>query len=278
MFRAAPFKPRMATPSRARDASSGVFRFSVAYFLVALVLLYVTAPFVQSVRNGILIEAVLVTLVLLSAVLAVSGRRRTLWWAIGFAVPTLVEKWVNYWRPDLLPPQVSLGAGLVFIGFIVLRLLDFILRAPRVNAEILCAGVATYLLLGLLWAFAYLLVERLVPDSFAFTFGSTASRSLEGFNSLYFSITTLATSGYGDIVPVSGLARMLAMTESMVGLFYVTLLIARLVALYSSQGPSDDASEPLVLSDHRLAADADGPKPRSESQQILDSTTSAGKD
>ncbi|MDG4596014.1 MAG: potassium channel family protein [Candidatus Contendobacter sp.] len=278
MFRAAPFKPRMATPSRARDASSGVVRFSVAYFLVALVLLYVTAPFVQSVRNGILIEAVLMTLVLLSAVLAVSGRRRTLWWAMVFAVPALVEKWVNYWWPDLLPPQVSLGMGLVFIGFILLCLLGFILRAPRVNSEILCAGVATYLLLGLLWAFAYLLVERLAPDSFAFTVGPPTSRSLAGFNSLYFSITTLATSGYGDIVPVSNLARMLAMTESMVGLFYVTLLIARLVSLYSSQGLSDDASEPLVLSDNRLAADTDGPKPRSESQQIPDSTTFAGKD
>ncbi|MCU0807263.1 MAG: potassium channel family protein [Candidatus Contendobacter sp.] len=107
---------------------------------------------------------------------------------------------------------------------------------------ILCAGVATYLLLGLLWAFAYQLVDRLVPDSFAFTVGPSSSRSLEGFNSLYFSITTLATSGYGDIVPVSGLARMLAMTESVAGLLYVALLIARLVALYSSQGLANDAN------------------------------------
>jgi hypothetical protein len=42
-----------------------------------------------------------------------------------------------------------------------LRLLAFILRASQVNSEILCAGIATYLLLGLLWAFAYLLVDRL---------------------------------------------------------------------------------------------------------------------
>lgn len=237
----------MATPLPAEDASAGAFRFSVAYFLAALVLLYVTAPFVQSVRNGILIEAVLMTLVLLSAVLAVSGRRRTLVWAMVFAVPALVEKWVNYWQPDLLPPQASLWTGLAFIGFIVLRLLGFILRAPRVNSEILCAGVATYLLLGLLWAFAYRLVDRLVPDSFAFTVGPSSSRSLAGFNSLYFSITTLATSGYGDIVPVSGLARMLAMTESVAGLLYVALLIARLVALYSSQGLANDANPPAEL-------------------------------
>jgi uncharacterized protein (UPF0261 family) len=45
--------------------------------------------------------------------------------------------------------------------------------------------------------------------------------------------TTLSTVGYGDIVPVSGIALMLAMVEAVSGMFYVTLLIARLVSLYS---------------------------------------------
>ena len=110
-----------------------------------------------------------------------------------------------------------------FFWFIILSLLAFILRAFQVNSKILCTGVATYLLLGLPWAFPCLLVERLVPDSFAFTVGPADGHPLDGFNSLYFSITTLATSGYGEIVPVSGLARMLVMTESVVGLLYLSL-------------------------------------------------------
>jgi hypothetical protein len=57
---------------------------------------------------------------------------------------------------------------------------------------------------------------------------------LNHFNTLYFSFTTLSTVGYGDIVPVSGIARILAMSEAVFGMFYVTLLIARLVALYSA--------------------------------------------
>lgn len=235
----------MATPLPAVDTNAGIVRFSVAYFLAALVLLYVTAPFIQGMQNGVLIESVLMTLVLLSAVLAVSGRRGVLIWAIVFAIPALAEKWVNYGWPELLHPQASLWTGLVFISFIVLRLLNFILKAPQVNSDILCAGVATYLLLGLLWAFAYRLVDRSVPDSFAYTVGPFASHSLQGFNSLYFSITTLATSSYGGILPVSGLARMLAMSESMVGLLYVALLISRLVALYSTPNFSGDANPAL---------------------------------
>jgi voltage-gated potassium channel len=131
------------------------------------------------------------------------------------------------------------GGGLLFIGFVVLEFLRFILRAPRVDFEVLCAGIATYLMLGLLWSFAYILVDRLVPDSFIFTVGPVSSRSMNDFNALYFSFTTLSTIGYGDIIPVSGVARMLAMAEAVFGMFYVTLLIARLVSLYSSQSPRE---------------------------------------
>jgi hypothetical protein len=125
----------------------------------------------------------------------------------------------------------------------VVHLFSFIFRAPRIDSEVLCASVAAYLLLGLLWAFAYILVYRLVPDAFAFTDASAVNRSLEGFNSLYFSITTLSATGFGDIIPVSGLARILAMTEAIVGLFYMALLISRLVGLYAS-APADERSDP----------------------------------
>ena len=110
-----------------------------------------------------------------------------------------------------------------------LQFLRFILRAPRVDFGVLCAGIATYLMLGLLWSFAYILVDGLVPNSFVFTVGPTSSHSMNHFNALYFSFTTLSTVGYGDIVPLSGAARMLAMVEAVFGMFYVTLLIARLV-------------------------------------------------
>ena len=212
----------------------GAYQFSVGYFLAALVMTLIISPFIEQLPGGTLIEALLLTLVLLSATMAVSGRRRTVTWAMALAMPALVGKWVNYWRPDLMPPEVFLSAGLLFIAFIMLHLFRFILHAPRVNSEILCASVAIYLMLGLLWAFAYTLVARMVPDSFAFTVGPASSHLMHGFTSLYFSFVTLSTVGYGDIIPVSGVARLLAIAEATSGMFYVTLLIARLVALYSS--------------------------------------------
>ena len=226
-----------------RPAAGAVFRegasrFSFAYFLAALSLLFVTSPFIDELQSGIIIESILLTLVLFSAVLAIGGRRSTLFWAAALAAPALAAKWFNHLRPDLLPPEVFLGAGMLFITFVALHIFGFILRTPRVTSEVLYAGISNYLMLGLLWSFAYLLIARVNPDAFFFTVGPVASRAMTGFNSYYFSFATLTTLGYGDIIPVSRVARMMAASEAVTGLFYVTMIIARLVALYSSERPA----------------------------------------
>jgi hypothetical protein len=229
---------------RGTDAK-GVFRFSVAYFLCALILNILVSPFVDVFRGGFLVETALITLVLLSALLAIGGRLRTLVGAV-LVAPALVGEWLIYWRPDLPFFVVVRASGLLFIGFVVLQFLRFIVRAPRVDFEVLCAAIATYLMLGLLWSIAYTLLDRLVPDSFIFTVGPVSSHSMKGFNALYFSFTTLSTVGYGDIVPVSGAARMLAIVEAVFGMFYVTLLIARLVSLYSSKSPLEAVNSEIA--------------------------------
>jgi hypothetical protein len=219
-------------------AQEGVRRLSVARFLIALGVWLVCVPFMDQLPYGDLIEASLITLVLLSAVMAVGGRRRTLIAAAVLVTPALVAKWIDHFQPDAIPREFVLVTAIVFSGFVVVHLLVFILRAPWVNAEVLCAAVATFLMMGLLWAFAYILVARLVPNSFVFTVGSEANRSMTVLEALYFSFGTL-TNYYGDIIPVSRAARTLAMVQATAGLFYMAVLISRLVSLYSGDRPAE---------------------------------------
>jgi len=224
-------QPKPGTPPLRRP---GVLRFSAVELLVALTLLFVVSPFVEDLKNGDIIEAVLMSIVLASAVLAVGASRRTLIVASLLLLPALLGKWINHFRPDLLPPHAFLLAGGVFLVFIVIHLLRFILRAPRVNSEVLCAAISVYLLLGLLWVLAYLLVAQINPDAFAFTAGPASKHTMNGFTAFYFSFATMTTVGYGDIIPVSNEARMLAVMQAVTGMFYVAILISRLVALYSA--------------------------------------------
>jgi hypothetical protein len=202
--------------------------------LVALALFFIWAPFVEEIEGGELIVSALFSLVLLAGVVAVADSKRVLVIAIVLAIPAIAGRWMNHFRPDLVPPHVFLTAGLILIAFVVANLLRFVLRAPSVNADVLCASISAYLMLGLMWTLAYWLVDQLTPGG-AFSFNTNGgTRSINGFTGFYFSFITLSTVGYGDITPVSRMARWLAAMEAMTGLLYVAVLIARLVALYST--------------------------------------------
>src|SRR5213080_2567843 len=218
----------------------GMDRFSTVQLLVALAVLLIAAPFVEELEGGHLILSVLLSLVLLAAVVAVAKRKRSLVIALALAVPALTVRWINHFRPDLVHPAVFLVFALLLLAFVIGHLLYFILHAPVVTVEVLCASIAAYLMLGLTWSVAYWLVDQLTPGG-AFSFNtSRGAQSMNGFTGFYFSFITLSTVGYGDITPVSQAARWLAAMEAMTGLLYVAVLIARLVSLYSAP-KSDDS-------------------------------------
>jgi voltage-gated potassium channel len=219
-------------------------RYSAVQLLIALGLLFISAPLVEDLPRGDLIEALLLTLVMVSAVLAVGGRRKSLVVALVLLAPALVGKWINSLRPDLLHPAVFLAASVAFFAFVVVRLLVFIVRTPRVDANVLCAGISGYLMLGLLWTPAYLTVARLNPTAFTLPSSPGAPATLDAFSAFYFSFITLCTVGYGDIAPVSKAARMLTVMEALIGLFYTAVLISRLVSLHSSTAPADEGGRP----------------------------------
>jgi hypothetical protein len=207
---------------------------STVQLLIALALFFIAAPFVEEIEGGQLIVSILFSFVLIAAVLAVSERKRVLVIALVLAIPAVVCRWIDHFRPDLVPPPVFLVGGLMLIAFVIANLLRFILRAQSVNTEVLCASISAYLMLGLMWTMAYWLVDQLTPGG-AFSFNVNAgTQSMNEFNAFYFSFVTLSTVGYGDITPVSRIARWLAAMEAMTGMLYVAVLIARLVALYRS--------------------------------------------
>ena len=104
--------------------------------------------------------------------------------------------------------------------------LRFAMRGNKVDAEHLFAALSAYLLAGIYFGLLYWALEQLHPGTFA---ASDFSRS----GAIYFSFVTLATLGYGDIVPRSEIARGLAVVEAVGGQLFLAVLVARLLSLYS---------------------------------------------
>jgi Ion channel len=221
----------------------GRHRLSVAHLLAALTALFVVMPFVDRLHYGELVESVVFTLALLTAVNAVGGRRRTRIAAAVLAVPALVARWLTHLWPDSLVNELSLLAAAIFVAFVIVHLFRFVVSAPVVNAEVLCAAISVYLLFAVAYSFLYSLVAWFDPKAFNFTAPAESGNTMRGFTAVYYSLETLTMLAFGDILPASNVARMLTLVQATAGIFYMAILVARLVGIYSSQPPADQARQ-----------------------------------
>lgn len=223
----------MSIPHPSRSSNAAV------WLLAALGLLFLLTPFLQALPRGDLLEAVLLSLIMIFGVLALDAQGWTLAVALLLVFPALTAKWLSYVQPGLGSSLLFLILSTVFFILVVVHLLRRHLQARRVDTNTLCAGLSGYLILGLLWVPVYLLVSQL--DTHAFVLGpeTKPNATMDGFTAFYFSFITLCTVGYGDVVPVSRVARMCAIIEAIAGLFYVAVFISRLVAIYSTNAPGN---------------------------------------
>lgn len=116
-----------------------------------------------------------------------------------------------------------------FYLLLVVALFRRVTQERPVTGELLYGLCSLYLNFVLVFAFAYNLIEQLWPNSF----NGTALLHLDSF--IYFSMITLTTIGYGDIVPVLPLARLLAGAEAIMGALFIALAVARGLSLMNDR-------------------------------------------
>ncbi len=123
-------------------------------------------------------------------------------------------------------------ANLTLLLLTTSLILKRVLVVEASNFDTLCGAAAIYLMLGITWTSFFSLISLVYPDAFL----GLRDDVLERWNDLmYFSFTTLTTLGYGDIAPSNTVARIWATLEAVTGTLYLTILVARLVAIYSRE-------------------------------------------
>jgi hypothetical protein len=212
---------------------ASTFRQRCFYLLAGLVLLLAVTPFVHTAAGAELAN-VLSAIVVVTAVVA-AGRSRTAL-AIGavLAVPTLLFQFVGLVADDRRYLALSFVSGATLYLVAAVYLLRYVLRRDVLTLDKLYGAAATYLLLGVAWAYLYAILQHLEPGSFALG-GAPVEPNLRDL--VYFSFTVLTTAGFGDYTPVRPLVRSLVVFEQLAGVLYVAILIARLAGSYSPAEP-----------------------------------------
>jgi len=132
------------------------------------------------------------------------------------------------------PSKVAPGLFMFLLVAIFILLVRWLIRASYIGSEVLCAAICGYLMVGIIWTGFYTFVSREDPKalSLAPDIWIHQGNSIPISDLLYFSFTTLTTTGFGDITPTNPLIRMATVLEAIVGTFYNTIIIARFVGLY----------------------------------------------
>jgi hypothetical protein len=121
------------------------------------------------------------------------------------------------------------AANLIEIGLFVVAMaavLRRVVTAGKVSSRTILGAISVYASLGLLFTWAYVLIDRIEGGGF---FGAV---SVQGSDFLFFSYTTLTTTGYGDLVPTGQFGRMISGLEMMLGQIFLVTLVAGLVSLW----------------------------------------------
>jgi hypothetical protein len=167
---------------------------------------------------------------LVAAVLAVSGRKLRHAAIVALALALAARPGAAWLEQRQLADAVLVVWGVLAL-LAVAGALRFAMQGLEVAREKVCAALSAYLLAGFCFGQLYWVLERFVPGSLS-EGGQLADGSIALATTLYFSFVTLASLGYGDVLPMSDPARGLAIVEVVGGQLYLAVLVARLVSAW----------------------------------------------
>jgi hypothetical protein len=216
--------------NRPRDVVKG----RAIYVLALIVLLNMLYPitsgndplaliFYQVLYAGLFVVGIFIT----------SDSRAHVVWSASIAVIWFVAAVIYSLDPtDYWKIQITYVILLIFHVTIIGVLMRYIFVAEKVTADVIYTACAVYFLLSFFFVPVYGMLETALPGSFV---DNTLGMPVQWQQFVYYSLITLSTAGYGDILPASMWARMLAGLEATIGVLYVAILVARLVSLYDGQ-------------------------------------------
>ena len=209
-------------------------KFSENRFLILLVLILSTivlTPFLDHFLETKILMDIFLTVLFFSIIFAIRSKRSHLIIASILVLPLVLSTWSYYFYYSTQLSLLTRIFGALFFGYAVIIILQMIARSTEITRETIFAAIVAYLLIALMWAFIYMILEMVVPGSFSFPDKSIRAETMH-FE--YFSFVTITTLGYGDVIPLTNRASALALLEALIGQIYLVVLVAWLVGMYVS--------------------------------------------
>jgi len=202
------------------------------WLTLALVLLIVSGAITREFEGGLalrLLQGSSVVLLALS-LLSLRARRRWMAWLIGLIGLMLVSAVLRGATDSDLFDTSFLLLMAAFLLVAAWLVAEQVLLTGSVDLNTVVGSIALYLLIGQVFAIVYTVLLEYSPTALSGIMPGPWYHLLSQAN--YFSLVTLATTGYGDIHPQAPLAQAIAAIEGVIGVFYMALVVASLVGAF----------------------------------------------
>lgn len=213
---------------------SSRFYGRVGYLLVLVAVLNFGYPLTLYMGGlGNLLFLLAYTLMFVIGVLVTSEDKKHFIQTSIAAVVWMVCAVVSFFAPSsdsatIISQVVIIPAQLLM----TIALLRYIYTSKVVNANVMMTAITVYIFIAAMFTPLYVIVSRLDVNAFVDNGLGVAPQWQQ---LVYFSFVTLATLGYGDVLPLNAWARSLATVEGMLGVLYIALIMGRLIGVYSQE-------------------------------------------
>jgi len=197
--------------------------------LICLIIIIFFYPFLSTHR--VLLRDIIFTAIIVCGTFSLDFAAKTRGILIASGAVAILLTWLNYFFVNDVVGLISFLSFFCFNMFITIFMVRHIFRSKQVTVTIIINSINGYLLIGLLGA-VLLAMTTMFQDADAINFAGSAALGFHDF--LYFSFVTLTTLGYGDITPVSDVAKSLTTFIAVIGQLYLTILVAMLVGKFIS--------------------------------------------
>lgn len=198
--------------------------------LAWLCLLILINPLFTS-RAGHKGMAVALLIVLVLGAWALRMRRTGLLTALALAFIAAMAVVMSPHERHWLRP-VAMGAVTFLLGAVTAAMLRYVLDWHRISVDKVFGAVAAYVLIAFTFACLFTLLQLVQDNPFYMAQVNNPDGRLSWAEAMYFSFTVLTSTGFGEITPVTDMARSLIIIEQVLGVMYVAFLVARLANLY----------------------------------------------
>jgi uncharacterized membrane protein len=207
-------------------------------FLIVSLGLY---PFAETNPRVYFAFRIIGAMIVLLSVYAIGFRRGILILGLLLAVPRLLQHFLALRAGFSVAGVLSIILSFTFDVFVIVVMLRRVFLKDNPNAETIFGALSIYLLIGYGFASVYGMISSLQPHAFYLEPAVNNHSVPNRFDFLYYSFGAMTTLGSSGITAISSKARSLAVLQSILGTFYLAVLIARLMTAYRSL--SDDRKD-----------------------------------